>query len=103
MTHFPTATAREPNSPNLAGMAGAELLATLGTTGQAAVTTRLMAAILCGSVATVVDRLFLPGNMYVSLTHTIPTRRLTLTLDELGLVDENIDAEVKIHPKNSFD
>ncbi len=40
------------------------------------------------------DRLFLPGNMYVSLTHTIPSRRLALTLDELGLEDADMDAGV---------
>jgi len=40
------------------------------------------------------DRLFLPGNMYVSLTHTIPSRRLALTLDELGLEDADMDAAI---------
>ena len=46
-------------------------------------------------MTTVMDRLFLPGNMYVSLTHTIPSRRLALTLDELGLEDADMDAAVK--------
>lgn len=46
----------------------------------------------CGSLTTVMDKLFLPGNMYVSLTHTIPSRRLALTLDEVTDV-EDMDAE----------
>ena len=46
-------------------------------------------------MTTVMDRLVLPGNMYVSLTHTIPSRRLALTLDELGLEDADMDAAVK--------
>ncbi len=56
-------------------------------------TTRWMvvAAFLWGSLTTVMDRLFLPGNIYVSLTHTIPSRRLALTLDEVT-DDEDMDA-----------
>lgn len=39
------------------------------------------------------DRLFLPGNMYVSLTHTIPSSKLALSLDELELDDGETPAE----------
>ena len=49
-------------------------------------------AFLWGSLTTVIDRLFLPGNIYVSLTHTIPSSRLALTLDEVT-DDEEMDAE----------
>ena len=54
-------------------------------------TTRWMVAFLWGSLTTVMDRLFLPGNIYVSLTHTIPSRRLAFTLDEVT-DDEDMDA-----------
>ena len=50
-------------------------------------------AFLWGSLTTVIDRLFLPGNIYVSLTHTIPSSRLALTLDEVT-DDEEMDAEL---------
>ena len=59
--------------------------------------TRWMAAFLCGSVTTVMDRLFLPGSMYVSLTHTIPSRRLALTLDEVTDEEDVMDARIKIN------
>lgn len=36
------------------------------------------------------DRLFLPGNMYVSLTHTIPSIRLALALEEVTDDDDAV-------------
>ena len=53
------------------------------------------AAARCGSLTTVMDKLFLPGSMYVSLTHTIPSSRLALGLDEVGFDDADIDAAEK--------
>ena len=60
-------------------------------------TTRWMVAFLWGSLTTVMDRLFLPGNIYVSLTHTIPSRRLALTLDEVTDEEDDMDARIKIN------
>ena len=63
-----------------------------GGTGAPAAPVRWM-AVLCGSVTTVIDRLFLPGRMYVSLTHTMPSSRLALTLDDVtDEQDEDMDA-----------
>ena len=52
-------------------------------------------AFLWGSLTTVIDRLFLPGNIYVSLTHTIPSRRLALTLDEVFDEEDDMGAKTK--------
>ena len=41
------------------------------------------------------DKLFLPGSMYVSLTHTIPSRRLALTLDEVFDEEDDMGAKTK--------
>ena len=62
-------------------------------------TIRCTDAFLCGSLTTVMDKLFLPGSMYVSLTHTIPSRRLALTLDEV--FDEEDDMGAKVEKKNT--
>ena len=70
-------------------------LADAGEGGTATVATERWMAVLCGSVTTVIDRLFLPGRMYVSLTQTMPSSRLALTPDDVtDEQDEDMDATV---------
>lgn len=61
---------------------------------------RWMAAFLCESVTTVMDRLFRPGSMYVSFTHTMPssTFELALTLDDAAVTgdEDDMGADVAI-------
>lgn len=79
---------------------GAELAAgvavPLATPGGAVpAVARWMAAFLCESVTTVMDRLFRPGSMYVSFTHTMPSRTfaLALTLDDVAVTDDEDDMD----------
>ena len=82
------AAAEETGGVPVGVLAGATVVVGLGPA------TRWLAAaaFLSGSVTTVMDRLFLPGSMYVSFTHTIPSRRLALTLDAVTDDDDDMDA-----------